>query len=291
MEFSIGMDWISISGKINKTDGDTRPVGYSGIVEFALELARGFEGRLPTLNTCHAPKHYYAAFKSKETGVVYAISNDLATQGWLISASGSACRNIPSIGDIQEFLSVWKAHVTRFDFCVDIFDTDVTPVREIESFFLEHGHESEFKAKLDTSVKDGGYIRGSRESERYYRYYDKAKEQGLQVSWMRSEMEYKGDLAQWAFDGYYDLPAQMIGDTIRYLRTPDSGLVKILQEISLGAVIDRQKKPPAYHDREKWLSDTVLKAFISLCKEDGEAGMRVFELFAEEARLNQVFLP
>lgn len=291
MEFSIGMDWLSVSAKINKLEGDAKPVGYGGVVELALELSRAFEGGLPTLNSCHAAKHYYAAFKSKETGVVYNFSNDLASQGWLISASGSACRHIPPVGDLQNFLEVWKAKVTRFDFCVDIFDTDVTPVREIESFFLEHGHESEYKAKLDTSIKDGGYLRGSRESERYYRYYDKAKEQGLNLSWMRSEMEYKGDLAQWAFEGYADFPMQMVGDTIRYLRTPDSGLVKMLQAISLGAVIDRKKSPPAYHDREKWLSDTVLKAFISLCKDDGEAGMRVFELFAEEARLNQVFLP
>lgn len=289
MEFSIGMDWLTLAGKVNKNDGDKVPVGYGGIVEFALELSRAFEGRLSTLKSTHAAKFYHAGFTSKESGVSYHFNNNLASQGWLIVVTGRACRNVPPVGDIQKFMDVYKAHVTRFDFAVDMFDCGITPVQEFEAFVEEHGYESEFKSGLDTSEADGGYTRGSRESERYWRFYDKAKEQGLNLDWCRSEMEYKGGLAHWAFDGFSEDPIQMIGDTIRYARTPNSPLVKMLQQISLGSVIKKLKRAPAYHDKEKWLSGQVLTSFIKLAEEDPKAALRVFDLFCDECASKGVF--
>lgn len=289
MEFSIGVDWLTLAGHVDRAQGDAVPVGYAGLVEYALELARSFEGGLPTLKTVRPAQYYQAAFESKESGVVYHLSVHLQQQGWLVVASGRSSRQAWGSGNIPAFLEVYKAHVTRFDLAVDLFDSGITPLMEHDAFIIEHGADSEFKEALHTGGRQGGYVRGDRGAERYYRFYDKAREQGLDIDWQRSEMEYKGDLAQWAYETYQDDPMMLVADTPRYLRTPESPLCTLLREVGLGGAVKRLKRAPAYHDREKWLSGQVLTSFIAMGKEDPEAALRVFTLFAEECVSQDVF--
>jgi len=289
MEFSIGVDWLSLAGRVQRTEGDISPVGYAGLVEYALELARALEGRIPTLKTVRPAKYYQAAFQSKETGVVYHLSVQLQSQGWLAVASGKSARDAWNSGNLSAFIEVYKARVTRFDLAVDLFDSGISPLMEHDAFIIEHGPDSEFKEALHTGGEQGGYVRGDRQSERYYRLYDKAREQGLDIDWQRSEMEYKGDLAQWAYETYQDDPMMLVADTQRYLRTPESPLCTLLREVGLGGAVKRLKRAPAYHDREKWLAGQVLTSFISMAQEDPEAALRVFTLFAEEARHHELF--
>jgi len=289
MEFSIGVDWLSLAGRVHRSEGDISPVGYAGLVEYALELARALEGGQPTLKTVRPAKYYQAAFQSKASGVVYHLSVQLQSQGWLAVASGSSARHTWNSGNVPSFLDIYKAHVTRFDLAIDMFDSGITPLIEHDAFIVEHGADSEFKEALHTGGEQGGYVRGDRQSERYYRFYDKAREQGLDIDWQRSEMEYKGDLAHWAYETYIDDPIMLVADTPRYLRTPDSPLSKMLREVCLGGVVKRLKRAPAYHDREKWLTGQVLTAFISMAKDDPQAALRVFTLFAEEARQQELF--
>jgi len=289
MEFSIGVDWLTLAGKVHRAEGDTSPVGYAGLVEYALEMARALEGRQPTLKTIRPAKHYQAAFQSKETGVGYHLSVQLHHQGYIVVASGKAARDTWSGSNLSSFMEVYRAHVTRFDLAVDMFDSGITPLMEHDAFMLEHGADSEFKEVLHTGAGQGGYVRGDRSAERCYRFYDKAREQGLDIDWQRSEMEYKGDLAHWAYETYKDDPMMLVADTPRYLRTPDSPLSRLLREVCLGGVVKRLKRPPAYHDREKWLSGQVLTAFTAMAKDDPQAALRVFTLIAEEARQQDLF--
>jgi len=289
MEFSVGVDWITLAGKVHSGEGDTAPVGYAGLVEYALEMARALEGGQPTLKTIRPARYYQAAFQSKATGVGYHLSVHLRDQGYVVVASGKAARDTWASSNLSAFMEVYRTHVTRFDLAVDMFDSGITPLMEHDAFMLEHGADSEFKEALHTGGEQGGYVRGDRESERYYRFYDKAREQGLDIDWQRSEMEYKGGLAHWAYETYREDPIMLVADTPRYLRTPDSPLSKMLREVCLGGVVKRLKRAPAYHDREKWLTGQVLTAFISMAKDDPQAALRVFTLFAEEARQQELF--
>lgn len=93
--------------------------------------------------------------------------------------------------------AVLRGNFTRIDYAIDLYDTDGTPYdllaawecNQVETVARSMGavETKERKKSRGATV----YV-GSRQSERMVRVYEKGKQKGLSVDWIRVELEAKG---------------------------------------------------------------------------------------------------
>jgi len=183
----------------------------------------------------------------------------------------------------RECLALPYQRVTRLDLALDVHDPKLISV--ITSA-LRLGHYSGM-SKSTIEITKRGRLQtlnvGSRESEKYVRWYDKSAEQGLSegVSWWRLEFELKGELAT----AVADLITQGsdLGEVLR-------GLVSFRESASrfsavasfwaslaynkVKAVISRKKT--TYESRAVWLEKQCLRA-ISEAIERGGLGKKIYD--------------
>lgn len=276
MEFSVRVDWLTVSGKISPREGDSQPLGINGYAQFAREIAMDLCETTAPLQTIQPAKHYEYGFQDVHTGLRVYVSEDLQGQGFKAECSGLVCRYIREPRVINSVVEVRKLAVTRFDFAVDVIDGGWHPGEVYDAYIKEHGLDRQKKIVYTNRIDNHGVSFGTHGSERMVRIYDKGREQGVPVDWKRIEAEYHGGYAHHAFEQYTEYPLSLCGDVRSYLRSPDCPAMQALDAISLGAVAERYKRPIAVADKEKWMRGTVRKSFGKMVIEDPDAADRVF---------------
>lgn len=161
-----------------------------------------------------------------DTGTLWLVDSEL--QGSLLRASGDIANVIA--GSVPQSM-----RLARLDLCIDV-------EREID-LYKWYTLQKERSNKVTASLLDNEtlYI-GSRHSQRYWRVYNKAKEQGLKGALYRIEVELKAERAQQAKECLYDE-----GVRVQYFKANAIGVIKDLlesilqEEVSLDLRLSRKK--------------------------------------------------
>ncbi|ELX5457621.1 replication initiation factor domain-containing protein [Salmonella enterica] len=144
----------------------------------------------------HAPLYAYNDTDRTELGVLYVGGNDNTV---FVQINGHGCKHVFS-GTSPEHLHKWFTHlgimkINRLDLCVDDFD-DVFTVEHAfrdfknDAFYRGRGRRISSTKGYKYTIGDEESLRiGSRKSLLFWRIYNKALEQGLDLIWNRSEAE------------------------------------------------------------------------------------------------------
>jgi len=159
-----------------------------------------------------------------------------------------------------------KGNFTRLDFAMDIFDSEGKPedlynrwhtpglITKARSVNIVQGRRE--KENTGTTV----YI-GSRQSERMIRIYDKGKQSGLKLDWLRAELEYKGGRANQLAEAMtkYGINNGGVVHMRQFIQFTDvDWFEKALQGEYEEFEIESIGRPETDHD--KWLRKVVLPA-------------------------------
>lgn len=143
-------------------------------------------------------------------GGVKILYDGMPGMGVHVQMSGTGCRELERDGLVNDWpcfledLVKQGVHFTRIDAAIDdrsgMLDLDAIEgcllKREFVSRFRKGRPTGEWSFGEDSTVTcNRGFSLGSRQSEVYVRFYDKALEQGVDGHWVRVEMEFKGDRA------------------------------------------------------------------------------------------------
>lgn len=180
------VDWIAAT--FDKEDG-------FGLVNFLTQY-----GKMKGWST-HGTKGYNSGYEY-ENGLLVSWHTELQASGVHIVFSGSCLRKMlaADVGwkELLVLIDRWKGRTSRVDLAFDIKGGALTN----ESFEIAALKPYKGKGRTPKFVKlvggDGSWTTyiGSRQSEKFLRIYDKAKEQGDYVSdYVRVELETKGETA------------------------------------------------------------------------------------------------
>lgn len=147
--------------------------------------------------------HGYNVGKELETGLRVAWHTEDDRMGVHFAFSGACLRwyetkNMTGFNLLQ-LIKKHKGKVTRVDLAIDVENSQLTPkelCKENLKAYKGKGRTPKFITVLGDKGAWTVYV-GSRQSEKYLRIYDKAKEQGdYESDRVRIELECKGDIAK-----------------------------------------------------------------------------------------------
>lgn len=213
------------------------------------------------------------------------------SQGWQLSLSARQSQGVRLVASggvlpveqsaqrlIYEDLRHYGWRVTRCDIAIDVMDSGSS----IEGQWFDGLAEQSFKRKYKTDLilnPNGDTIAvGSRKSDKYFRLYDKAKEQKLDIDWLRYELEIKYRTAR---NLAVDYNSVLRGGASTMLAMLDyipnhirSGLVTIAGDV--GAF--KGAAPRTRGNRELWLMTQIIPALQRTKQEDPD----LFNRFLDE---------
>lgn len=232
--------------------------------------------------TTNISKHYDFTWKETRSGITLDLSRTGRAQGFRLVATG---QNLSEYGDASELVARlrtggWK--LTRLDIAVDVID-GIETVGEIAEAWKElHGELKPYSSKHDVRRNGEMFTIGSRQSNRYLRIYDKAKEQNVNMRWLRCELELKGEIAAKVMDVAEDNPAQLAALALPLLGLPNSELAQVLEEVSGGESSPAVKIPRVKTNRDLWICNLVIPSITKL-KETNPAEYERIRLAVIEA--------
>lgn len=275
MEFKTRIDWLSITGKVDKHEGDPGENYLLACIEYGRGLLRWLGLSDPALQTVSAAKWYEISLVDANTGYRINFGANLSTQGWQIVISGSAYQEHDCSEYLSGFLELYQAKITRADIAIDLIWSGLKVADFADEYKQEYGDDGR-KAWSFIKGKSGDtcYI-GSRTSERMLRFYDKAGQQNIPIDWLRVELECKGGVAHRIVEVYLHDYRAVVSEITEFIGLPTSPLTGVLCKISAGITAERVLKPAVVTDRVKWLSGQVLQSFTKLCLEDYQAASDV----------------
>lgn len=250
---SFSVDWIRATTK------------HHGMLYLIEKFSYGFD-HTDWIST-HGVNSYDQALKNPH-GHMIMWSSYRDDMGKNILFDGRSCSELMAIGkdpiDIVKWLSEEEFKFTRLDLAIDIRDSKIKILELFECEFtgsVNNMPELYLKGK---KAKGGAtmYL-GGRQSEKYLRIYDKAKEQGLKnVDWVRVEVELKGDtatrIARMMREMSYEEISDMTQAIIKGMYTPEHETFN--QAIAQPAMRVGSTKN-ATHSTRDWLMTSVAKTF------------------------------
>lgn len=199
------IDWLSVTLPYRSKDFCPQELTRVGVDEVAMhsyDIARRFaDGRLELRHSSREDMGIHIQFPGKTLEIIAKTAkiSDLELLRWYLERG---------------------AKIRRLDVALDAWDSGIDLLRLHETF---HSGLATTKAKAGSLVQSTGdragttvYV-GSRQSEAFARYYDKAAEQGVIGDWLRFELQFKDSKAIQAADGLLNsiAPDQYIIGLIR----------------------------------------------------------------------------
>jgi len=279
MQWKFHLDWLSITGKLDKNQGDMNEDYFLSRVRLSQQILSGLGVTQPLLQTVQPAKHYATSIVDRRTGLRVNFGDNLSSQGWQVVASGGALNEHDVNPYLSAFLEVWRGKITRADYALDLIWSGLTVHEFADAYREEHGLDGQKSFSfLKSKTGETTYL-GSRASERMLRFYDKGGQQGVPVDWLRLEFEFKGGHAHRAVETALHDYRQIVAEMEAYIKTPKCALANILRKISAGIIPEAKRKPAVVADRVKWFHGQVYQAFINLCQEDQAAARKVWEMY------------
>lgn len=210
---------------------------------------------------------YRHAFKERSTGMIVEVSENLSVQGIKVQASGGVLRQIPDRMLLLSYALSGGWRVTRIDVAIDAMDTDVR-VSEIKRAYEDNVLRSvQRKYRYIEKGKEQTIEIGSRTSEKFLRVYDKAAEQHLNVSWVRFEIECKGNYGQNMANAVNESTAIVaIPVILRMLQHPETKhwLLDAIAQLAEGHEYVSAEQVKTVGDTFLWLKTQVLPSLVKL---------------------------
>lgn len=212
----------------------------------------------------------------------------------MVRLDGQALADLRSDGFGAERLFSWVENgggkVTRVDMAIDLLDCGGHVLDMYHAFKTSQVMTS---SKMVTVFsKEGGALDsgstvyfGSRQSDRYTRIYDKGKEQGTKLNWIRIEMELKGKRATGAID---DMQREGVEATaLSYLRDAiEWSDVSWFEELFQGEydvfALESIGRPET--DTEKWVREICIPAIAKAVRRGQVGVVEALEAILQEAR-------
>lgn len=167
--------------------------------------------------------------------------------------------------DILKFHIENGHKIARIDIAIDVFDSGAT-VQEFSDLWAKNRVIT--RARAGTLIADprgengDTFYLGSRKRKRkLLRIYDKGKEQGTDMDWLRFEMQYNGGSARSAARAIYsatDIPAVMRGQLSAYAKFSHQTFHDLMKDTSDSPV--HHEIPYKPDSREYWIEKTVIPA-------------------------------
>lgn len=211
------------------------------------------------------PANGYHTRLTNESGFVLLTDGE-ERQGIHLLATGETLATARSRGvtdrELCQHVLDREGRLARLDLAIDIWDGSLTPAIFAEAYA---------EGRLRTPAKSGkrifgihdtsdGFYLGSRTSERYFRAYNKAAEQGTpDMKWLRLELELKNDRANGVAhvlaseDNTRCVVNRAIGD---FIQMDDDELNGVLADQS-GPLPQEGRK---FHNTLRWLLEQVMPA-------------------------------
>jgi DNA relaxase NicK len=277
MEFSVSFDYLTITGK--------HDFSFESSI-FAHRIAAGaLMARMEELGIEHSrvwksgSRHpfYEFTFRDDDYKIDAFMSIDGETQGWMIRLGGEALRMQPYPDRIIIAAKRTGCRVTRLDVAFDFIGCEETTDVVYAAYEGRQPGGRTLKTQVVYSSTGTTFYLGSRSSERMLRIYDKGRQQGLDVTWTRIELELKGALANLnaeAIASNQRIAAAMITDILplRGLRIVDT-----LADYADGTDVEIVRARAPESDTVRWFRTQVLAAFKNLLERDRDAAINILE--------------
>jgi hypothetical protein len=277
MEFSVSFDYLTITGK--------HAFSFENSV-FAHRVAAGaLMARMEELGIEHSrvlksgSRHpfYEFTFRDDDYKIDAFMSLDGETQGWMIRLGGEALRMQPYPAQIIVAAKQAGCRITRLDVAFDFIGCEETTDAVYAAYEGRQPGGRTLKTQVIYSSTGTTFYLGSRSTERILRIYDKGKQQGLDVTWTRIELELKGALANLNAEAIardQRIAAAMITDIL-----PLQGMriVDTLADYADGADVEIVRARAPESDTVRWFRTQVLAAFKNLLERDRDAAINILE--------------
>lgn len=153
------------------------------------------------------PKGRYGYKNQKVSGHISVLYNGTEEMGVHVILSGKGCREYEAGNTLLELLDqimLYDGKCTRIDMAMDDKTGSLIPFDKIKEAVRNGYVCSRWKTSTEyikRKLQDGEVIGqtinvGSRKSKMFMRIYDKAMEQGLDIPWIRIEMEIRDERAE-----------------------------------------------------------------------------------------------
>lgn len=291
MKIQMKIDWLTLTGKSTWGEwGASQPslMGATLLANHLLDLITQGDAEVKVIPPS---PHYNYGFLDVHSGLRVSVSSRLKEQGWMLTASGTTLNTPIRQNRLVQLASAHGWNCSRLDFAVDILNSVYTVGQFYADWKKAHENNRQKTVSLIEGQSGSTVYLGSRTSERMVRFYDKGAEQNVPFSWLRMEMEFKGEAAARALDAAQYRIANLIAPLAQFV---DVAGVPLLDAVWLSAPDDAaggywplKVAPP----RERWFNTDVLSALRKWAVEDIDAVMdwtlRAHDeavLAAEEAR-------
>jgi len=284
MEFSVSFDYLTITGK--------HAFSFENSVFAHRVAASALWARMEELGIEHSrvwesgSRHpfYEFTFRDDDYKIDAFMSLDGETQGWMIRLGGEALRMQPYPAQIIAAAKRAGCRITRLDVAFDFIGCEETTDAVYAAYEGRQKAGRTLKTQVIYSSTGTTFYLGSRSSERMLRIYDKGRQQGLDVTWTRIELELKGALANLnaeAIASDQRIAAAMITDILplRGMRIVDT-----LADYADGADVEVVRARVPESDTVRWFRTQVLAAFKNLLKRDYAAALSVLEEYEAAVR-------
>lgn len=259
------VDWFTATLKVDIRNYGEAALDSSVVTRFAQDVfyqyGMGGEGVVAE----RANQFYRYAVRDVESGATLHIPLVPENQGVMLVATGTACRRLTDATETMRLLHRDGWTFTRVDMAFDVFDSGTTVDDMAAHYAIASNGNKQRKVTIIRSRKGDTLAIGARSSAKYYRIYDKAGEQGLDMDWIRVEAEYKQEAAMHAAQALFENPTAWISDVLRLYDTPlISGLMDAMRDARTTDAAIPSTSPFARDGRERWLQQTVIPAMTKM---------------------------
>ena len=275
MKFAYKIDWLTMTFK-HTSKGRSTLTDLKELQEMMLDLAQDLGLWGSDYEVKSANRFYDVAITFKQSNITLSGSFAIEKQGFMVVATGrSFSDNEEAVLWLEQAINGgWKP--TRIDLALDLFDSGISVDDVAVSYNYQHHLNMQKKTQFIHSSHGDSFYIGSRHSEKMLRVYDKGGEQGLDVDWVRYEMELKGEAATGVVPHILRNFKQTAMLHVAMLSIPDSDIGTILENFAQGEKIKLVKSPSTKEGREKWLF-TVVAPVLAKMREDDYEKYEIFQ--------------
>lgn len=236
----------------------------------------------PELCSTQISRHYDYSFVERNTRLAIDISRAGRAQGHRVVLSGRSLSNFESGEHVVRMLigGGWK--LTRIDAAVDVVDYHETITEIADTWRQLHGELKPYASKHDVRRNGEMFTIGSRQSSRYLRIYDKAKEQRVDMRWLRCELEIKHDLAARCADIAARSAAELMQLALPLLALPNSEVYQGIQALESSTTPDVAIAPRPRTNTRLWFEHSVIPCLAKLKQSDPVEYREIVQLLVEE---------
>jgi hypothetical protein len=234
------------------------------------------------------PKYYRYGVHDADSGVMVGIGGP--RQGFMVQLSGDWwAGGIPSGEMLQGWLEL-GLKPTRFDYSATaLVAADVESAAELIAVAAQAArnvqdkkepiwHKPYCKPHLQT------WYAGNRTSDHFLRVYDKLVGFDEDMKYIRIEMEYKGEMAPRALQGFIEHGTGDVRGILKWMHAGDEGpYIPDLQRLWLqgGEAPKAGRVPPPPSNRIAWFYGNAEKAFKNWAAENSDAAQTWLEIMRQ----------